>query len=117
MKLGPIRLTLTIFNGQQLIYFTEERIDGKDLKAILSDQGLLSVEEGKRLCLDISEAIDNLWAIGKIHRDIKPGNIIRSDDTGSFVLLDPGIVFDLEDVSVTPTPNIAVQPGFISLYQ
>jgi serine/threonine protein kinase len=35
-----------------------------------------------------------------IHRDIKPGNIIRKPE-GTFVLLDLGMAFDLSDLSLT----------------
>ena len=52
-KLGPIRLTSIEINRQQLLYYTEERIDGKDLKSILNERSVLTIDELKRLGCDI----------------------------------------------------------------
>lgn len=114
VKPGPIRLNQTEINGQRVIYFTEEKIEGKDLKAILSECGTLSIDEIKRLGYDIVTAIECLWQIRRIHRDIKPGNIMLRSETGRFMLLDMGIVFDLGDISLTPTPFIMGTLGYLS---
>ncbi len=114
VKLGPIRLTPIVINGQQLIYYTEERINGVDLQTLLSERGYLAIEEIKRLGCDIVTAIDSLWQRQIIHRDIKPGNIMQKSDTSGFVLLDLGIVFDLDDISLTPTPCIVGTLGYHS---
>jgi len=114
VKLGPIRLTPIVINGQQLLYYTEEKINGKDLKTLLNERGALTIDEIKCLGCDIATAIDNLWQIKRIHRDIKPGNIMLRNDTGRFVLLDMGLVFDLGDISLTPTPYIMGTLGYHS---
>ena len=114
VKLGPIRLTPIVINGQQLIYYTEEKIDGKDLKALFNERGVLTIDEIKCLGCDVVTAIDNLWQIKRIHRDIKPGNIMLRNDIGRFVLLDMGMVFDLGDISLTPPPIIMGTLGYHS---
>lgn len=114
VKLGPIRLTPIEINGQQLLYYTEEKIEGKDVRTILRERGVLTIDEIKRLGCDIATAIDCLWRIQRIHRDIKPGNIMLRNDTGGFVLLDMGIAFDLGDISLTPTPYIMGTLGYLS---
>jgi len=114
VKLGPIRLTPIVINEQQLLYYAEERIDGQDLKTILRNRGVLSIDEITRLGCDITTAVGNLWQIRRIHRDIKPGNIMLRSDTGGFVLLDMGMIFDLGDISLTPTPFIVGTPGYHS---
>jgi len=101
VKLGPILLTSTEYKGQSLIYFTEEFIEGKNLKEILSKQKFLSIQDLVRLGHDITEAIGTLWKSKKIHRDITPANIMRCDSTGDFVLLDAGVAFDITDESLT----------------
>jgi len=114
VKLGPIRLKPVVIGGQQLLYYTEEKIDGTDLKTILNERGALTIDEIKCLGCDIATAINSIWQIQRIHRDIKPGNIMLRNDTGDFVLLDMGIVFDLGDISLTPTPYIMGTLGYHS---
>lgn len=113
-KLGPIRLTPILINGQQLLYYTEEKINGKDLRTLLDERGVLTIDEIKCLGCDIATAINSLWQIQRIHRDIKPGNVMLRYDTRGFVLLDMGIVFDLGDISLTPTPYIMGTVGYHS---
>ena len=111
VKLGPIGLTFVEFDGQRLIYFTEEFVDGKDLKMILREHGRLLPADVIRLGLHIGRAIDALWKMEKIHRDIKPANVMCRTSNGDFVLLDAGLVFDLgaETVSVGP---VGTRPYF-----
>ena len=114
VKIGPIGLTGIEINGQPLLYFTEERIQGKDLRRILDAQKMLSVSEIVGLGCDVADAIDCMWKLKRIHRDVKPSNIMRRDDTGSFVLLDVGLVFDLEDISLTAKHIVVGTPMYFS---
>jgi len=101
VRLGPILLTQAEIKGQSVVYFTEEWIDGRNLGDILEQDGPLPIAELIQLGKNITEAIRELWSLQKIHRDIKPGNIMRRDANGEFVLLDMGLAFDLEDESLT----------------
>jgi eukaryotic-like serine/threonine-protein kinase len=58
------------------------------------------VDEAIKLAYQVNEAVSVLWAHGKIHRDIKPGNVMRRN-SGDFVLLDMGLVFDVGAESLT----------------
>lgn len=104
VAMGPIGLRTTDITGEPLIYFSEEFIDGKNLRSYLQSNGVFSVAELLRLATHISEAIKAIWQFSKIHRDIKPGNIMRRNDNGDFVLLDMGLVFDLQDESISVCP-------------
>lgn len=103
VKIGPIEMRTIQIDGEDLLCFSEERIDGKPLNEVLRQNGRLSPAEILDLGENISAAIDALWRHRKIHRDIKPGNIMQRQ-TGGFVLLDLGLVFDLnaESYSVGP---------------
>ncbi len=103
VKPGPIGLLAVKVNGEQLLYFTEEFIDGEALNKLLQARGTLSPQELVELGTQVTLAIQNLWELHKIHRDIKPGNIMRRK-TGEFVLLDMGLVFDLNDQSFSLGP-------------
>lgn len=91
VKLGPIPLTAIEHQGL------------RDLKQILAADGPRPVAELVSLGAGITEAVKELWQERKIHRDIKPGNIMRRETTGDFVLLDMGMALDLDDVSLTTT--------------
>jgi serine/threonine-protein kinase len=62
---------------------------------MLKTSGPLSGDEVVRLGLDITDAVKSLWDLGKVHRDIKPGNVMRREESGDYVLLDAGLAFDI----------------------
>jgi serine/threonine-protein kinase len=72
-----------------------------NLRQYKEEKGTLSVQELVQLSFNISEAINTIWQFSKIHRDIKPGNIMIRETSGEFVLLDMGLVFDLQDESLS----------------
>ncbi len=114
VKLGPIGLTAVELRGQRLLYFSEERIDGRDLHRILQEDGPLPIEQCVRLGRDITAAVAELWLLAKVHRDIKPGNSRRRDSDGLFILLDMGLAFDLADESITRPGVIVGTPVYFS---
>lgn len=113
-KIGPMGLTVSEFQGQQLIAFSEEFIDGENLETILANTPTLGPPEILSLAQHMNIAIDELWKHRKIHRDIKPPNIMKRRGDGSFVLLDAGIALDLEGGTLTKTGIIVRTPGFIA---
>jgi len=114
VKLGPLPLTHAEVGGQQVIYFAEEWIDGRNVREIIVDDGPLSLEDVVPLGTQVAEAVKILWSLAKIHRDIKPGNIMRRDSTGEFVLLDMGLAFDLYDDSLTRLGLVPGTPFYFS---
>jgi eukaryotic-like serine/threonine-protein kinase len=101
VRLGPIPLTPGEANGESLIFFTEEWVEGRDLRTIIAEGGPLSIDETVRLGRDVNRAISMLWSLSKVHRDIKPANIMRRTPPLGFVLLDLGLALDLKDESLT----------------
>ena len=111
VKLGPIGLEFIEIGGQNLAYYTEELIEGTDLKVILDKKQTLPPEEIVRLGIEVCDAIENLWDIGKVHRDIKPGNIMQRS-TGGYVLLDAGLAFDVAGESLSGGFTVGTQIYF-----
>ncbi len=104
VRMGPIGLSTTDITSDPVIYFSEQFIEGQNLRAYLGSAGVFSPQELVQLAFQISEAIKAIWQFSKIHRDIKPGNIMRHNENGNFVLLDMGLVFDLQDESLSVCP-------------
>ena len=77
------------------LYLVMEKIEGESLAALRARRATLSEDEVVRLLRDASEVLDYLHgrAPQVIHRDIKPGNVIRRLD-GSFAFVDFGAVRD-----------------------
>ena len=72
-----------------------EKIEGESLAALQKRGGALSENDVVRLLRDASEVLDYLHhrTPPVIHRDLKPGNVIRRPD-GSFAFVDFGAVRD-----------------------
>jgi hypothetical protein len=72
-----------------------DRVEGESLAALRKRGGTLSRDDVMRLLHDVGELLDYLHGRNPpiIHRDIKPGNVIRRPD-GSFALVDFGSVRD-----------------------
>ncbi len=96
-KIGPIRLEKSKIGQQNLVYFTEEFIEGKTLRDLHKSSGNLRIEQLHKLAYNISSAIQELWEFRIVHRDIKPENIICQENTRDFILLDMGIALALDE--------------------
>lgn len=111
VKPGPIGLEFVTLHEQKLLYFSEEFITGESLKKVLERQPL-AVDEAVRLGVQIASAIEGIWALGRIHRDIKPGNIMLRGESRDFVLLDAGLAFDVQGESLSAGFLVGTAPYF-----
>ncbi len=83
------------FEEDGALYLVMEMVEGESLAALRARQRVSSVAEVTRMLHDIAGALRYLHgrAPQVVHRDIKPGNIIRRND-GSYALVDFGAVRD-----------------------
>jgi tRNA A-37 threonylcarbamoyl transferase component Bud32 len=83
-------------------YIVTEFIDGQTLKQFVTERPITYPEVGAMIMLQVARALAHAHAVGILHRDVKPENImIRSD--GVVKLMDFGIshMVDLERLTVT----------------
>lgn len=62
------------------LYIAMRFVSGTDLKAELEARGPLPQAEALRILADTAAALDAAHLAGLVHRDVKPGNILLSDD-------------------------------------
>lgn len=88
-------------------YIVMEYIKGQTLRDIIKVNGSLSPRDAEQVMVGVLNALDYSHRMGIIHRDIKPGNIMISDQ-GTVKVMDFGIARALDDSSATMTQNQGV---------
>ncbi|QEK13607.1 Stk1 family PASTA domain-containing Ser/Thr kinase [Crassaminicella thermophila] len=92
-------------NDDDIYYLVMEYVKGKTLKQIIKEKGPLQLEEtiniGKQIALALQHAHNNHI----VHRDIKPHNIMITDD-GRVKVTDFGIAKAVTSSTVTNTGNV-----------
>ena len=63
-----------------IIYFTMPFIEGESLRKRVDREGALPIAEGIRILRQIASAISYAHRNGVVHRDIKPDNVLLSDE-------------------------------------
>lgn len=71
-------------------YIIMEYVDGKTLKEYITEKGKLNYKEALNIAAQISDALTAAHAKNIVHRDIKPHNILITDD-GKIKVADFGI--------------------------
>ena len=94
-------------NTVQVPYIVMEYIKGQTLRDIIQVNGSLSPQDAEQVMIGVLNALDYSHHMGIIHRDIKPGNIMISDQ-GTVKVMDFGIARAMDDSSATMTQNQGV---------
>jgi len=92
-------------NGQRIYYIVMEYINGKTLKEIIREKGKLSLGETLDYSIQMAEALEHAHKNHIVHRDIKPHNIMITED-GRVKVTDFGIARAATASTVTNTSNV-----------
>ncbi len=95
-KHDQIPQLLAYFEEDQEFYLVQEFIRGHALSDELPLGGRWSAEQVIELLQDGLEILAFVHSQGVIHRDVKPGNLIRRDSDRKLVLIDFGAVKNIE---------------------
>ena len=97
-------------DGRQYIVF--EYVEGENLKGLLS-HGALPVDEALRYGLQIAGALDFAHKRGLVHRDVKPQNVLLTEE-GEPKVTDFGIARSIDVQSVTQSGTVVGTSDYIA---
>lgn len=93
------------FFDETHLYMIMEYMPGGDLMSLLIKEDTFSEEVTRFFMAEAAQAISSVHALGYIHRDIKPDNMLL-DARGHLKLTDLGLCKKVGDVSVTDDPDM-----------
>jgi hypothetical protein len=88
-------------------------IESTPLSVLLREHGPLTPRETARIGAQVSSALAAAHKMRIVHRDVKPGNILITED-GSAMMSDFGISHALGDTTITATGMIHGTPAFLA---
>jgi serine/threonine-protein kinase len=98
--------------GKRCMYIATAFIRGKTIASALRD-GQMDIGQIARIGHDVSLAIESMWGLRLVHRDIKPDNVMIRDDGGA-TLIDLGIARHLSMNTLTTTGKTWGTEGYFS---
>src|ERR671924_179234 len=69
-----------------IVYFVMAYVDGESLGAKLKRRGRLPPDEARRILMETADALAAAHALGIVHRDVKPDNILLEGSRGRVVV-------------------------------
>ncbi|MDX3382898.1 PQQ-binding-like beta-propeller repeat protein [Streptomyces niveiscabiei] len=87
-------------------------VPGRSLAEVVRQEGPLGPGEVRTLGLGLTEALRDIHRVGLVHRDLKPGNVLMTEDGPR--VIDFGISRAADHQSLTTTGRMIGTPPFMS---
>lgn len=94
-------------------YLVMEYVPSRSLSEALAADGALDPEQAAEIGVQLASALAAAHEAGIVHRDVKPGNILLTED-GKAKLTDFGISRAVGDVTVTGTGEMLGTPAYVA---
>src|SRR5215475_2383094 len=94
-------------------FITMEYVEGRDIRALLSEKGKFPPNEAARIMLQICRALEAAHGEQVIHRGLKPQNIML-DERGRVFVMDFGIARSAHLPGMTQTGALIGTPEYMS---
>jgi serine/threonine protein kinase len=98
-------------SGQHFIVM--EYVAGPSMAEVLRDRGRLGVDETVAIVVQACHGLDYAHRHGVVHRDVKPGNLLRAPD-GPVKLADFGIAKAAEQSSITQVGSVLGTAAYLA---
>ncbi|TYB55379.1 serine/threonine protein kinase [Nonomuraea sp. PA05] len=89
-------------------------VEGGDLRGLLRQRGTLPPAEAARLMAQVADALAVAHAVGVVHRDVKPGNVLIDAATGQVRLTDFGVARIVHGPGLTQTSAVIGTPAYLA---
>jgi serine/threonine-protein kinase len=100
-------------DGSSSPYIVLEYVDGQTLKSIIRDGGPLEIPQAIAYAIEISRALGAAHESRIVHRDVKPHNILVSDEGGAKIT-DFGIARSLTEEGLTMAGRVLGTTDYVS---
>ena len=101
-------------DGSHRHYIVMEYVEGPSCADLLREHKLLDVEDSVRIVADACHGLDYAHRAGVVHRDVKPGNLLVANETGTTKLADFGIAKAAEQTRVTQVGSVLGTAAYLS---
>ncbi|HEY2728679.1 MAG TPA: serine/threonine-protein kinase [Polyangia bacterium] len=105
-------------DGTTLTFITMELLRGPTLADVLESRGRFSADEALPLAEQMGAGLAAAHAVGVIHRDFKPGNLVLVDEAGGprVVITDFGLArrYAVDETSITVTGEAVGTPLYMA---
>jgi eukaryotic-like serine/threonine-protein kinase len=95
-------------------YIVMEYVEGPSCADLIRDQGVLDIQQAVGIVRDACHGLDYAHRAGVVHRDVKPGNLLISKDTGAAKLADFGIAKAAEQTRITQVGSVLGTAAYLS---
>src|SRR5580658_2768196 len=93
-------------------YIVTRFVPGPTLEQLVRGRGPMSAAGLRRLACGTAQALAAIHAAGVVHRDLKPGNVMLTDDRP--VVIDFGIAQSPDATRLTQDGLVMGTPGFLA---
>jgi eukaryotic-like serine/threonine-protein kinase len=95
-------------------FIVMEYVNGPSCADLLREQRQLGVEQTVEIVRGSCHGLDYAHRAGVIHRDVKPGNLLVSDESGTVKLADFGIALAAEQTRITQVGAVLGTAAYLS---
>src|SRR4051794_16471202 len=100
-------------DGDQ-VWLVMEYVPSRTLVQMVREEGPLDPRLVARVCADVADGLAAAHALGTVHRDVKPSNILVRDDDGRGLIADFGIARTVGQEQLTRSGLVTGTPAYFA---